>query len=248
MGDGHEVHVLYVYISTLITCVFIVTANGGICIGVHCFCVPFRYLFIYLHHFHFYNFHFPPFYLLFFNLLQQLPSCVSCSSSSYVSKNSTSSPFSSPSHYSLSCAYMNSWPYPLFVHHLHICCNNSFLSYSLLLLSIVITRTLDLPSLSYSSCSSLFCSHKRFWSSLLIHSIRLYCESFPFSYLLFSPFSCAYMSSQPFPFLLYLMLTKALLFPIRHIYLFLFIGTFCTPVSYSSYLSLSCDYRFIGLF
>ncbi len=49
---------------------------------------------------------------MFFNLLQQLPSCVSCSSSSYVSKNSTSSPFSSPSHYSLSSAYMNSWPYP----------------------------------------------------------------------------------------------------------------------------------------
>jgi len=42
VGDGPEVHVFYVYISTFITCVFIVTGNGGICIGVHCFGVPFR--------------------------------------------------------------------------------------------------------------------------------------------------------------------------------------------------------------
>ncbi len=44
-------------------------------------------------------------------------------------------------------------------------------------LSIVITRTLDLP---YLSCSSLFCTCKSFRSSLFIHSIRFYCESFPF--------------------------------------------------------------------
>jgi hypothetical protein len=44
---------------------------------------------------------------------------------------------------------MNSWPYPLLVHHLHlhICCNNSFLSYSLFL--------------------SFNCDYKNSWTPLL---------------------------------------------------------------------------------
>jgi hypothetical protein len=119
--------------------------------------------------------------LLFFNLLQQLPSCVSCSSSSYVSKNSTPSAFSSLSHYSLSCAYMNSWPHPLLAHHLHlhICSNNPFLSY-LLFLSFNCDYKNSWPPLPFLFILFIFvCTCKKFQSSFFLHSIHFYCESFP---------------------------------------------------------------------
>jgi len=126
-------------------------------------------------------------------------------------------------HYFLSCAYMDSWLYPsLFIIFTFVATIPSFHIHCFCLL-IVITRILDLPYLFCSSCSSLFCTCKRFRSSFFIHSIHLYCETFPlFMFIVYAFVLCLQelLTLPPFFFVLCLQKLSFFLF-ITFIYLYL---------------------------
>jgi hypothetical protein len=130
----------------------------------------------------------------------------------------------------LSCAYMDSWLYPLLVHHFHICCNNSFLSYSLFL-SFNCDYKNSWPPLSFLFILFIFVLYLQKISVLLFYSFHssLLWDLLTFLVYCFCLRLVPTRALNPSPFLLCLMLTKALLFPIHHIYLSLFIETFCSP-------------------
>jgi len=122
------------------------------------------------------------------------------------------------------------WLYPLLVHHLHICCNNSFLSYSLFL-SFNCDYKISWPPLSFMFILFIFVLYLQKISVLLFYSFHsfLLWELPTFLVYCFCLRLVPTRAPNPSPFLLCLMLTKALLFPIHHIYLSLFIETFCSP-------------------